>query len=477
MTAAMTETTSALRVELLDPHDLAPHPRNVRADLGDLSGLTESIREQGVIEPLTVVPLNGTGYQLVAGHRRAAAAMAAGVDRVPCVIRADLEAEADDSLIVAEHVGAMLSENLHREGLTAMEEARGVQSMLDLGMKLSHVAKRTGLGQKRVKMAIGVTRLDEETAASVDAGQLDLEQAAAVALFADEPNTAAGLVDAAAEGPGRFAHALARAKQERQAQQDYLRRRAELQEAGRTIVESYSSYSSRENRAVTGLRHDDKVIEASEHAASCPGSAVFLSVDWGRLDEREVCTDFKKHGHTDPFSSSSSKPETEEEKAEAKAERRKTIENNKAMAAANSVRRAWLKELLARRTAPPEVLRFAVEEIATRPQVFSWWLMGNSAPGDKDAAEQLGIAQPERPWSASEPRRGTLTTGEKVPDARLPLQLLGHVAGAIELGIGKDAWRATEDRHDGLVRWLRFLTGLGYTLSDVEQSIVDGKSK
>ena len=203
-----------LRVELLDPHDLAPHPRNVRVDLGDMSGLTRSIREQGVIEPLTVVPLN-TGYQLVAGHRRAAAAIAAGLDRVPCVIRLDLAADADDSPIVAEHVGAMLSENLHREGLTAVEEARGVQAMIDLGVDVARVAKRTGLDQERVAKAAGVARLADRAAAAVTVAGLTLDQAAVVARYEDDEEVLDELLEAAEDGPGEFEHAVARAEQAR----------------------------------------------------------------------------------------------------------------------------------------------------------------------------------------------------------------------------------------------------------------------
>lgn len=60
----------------LNPRELAVHPRNIRDDLGDLSGLADSIAAQGVLEALTVIPhpaADGTpGHRLVAGHRRAA---------------------------------------------------------------------------------------------------------------------------------------------------------------------------------------------------------------------------------------------------------------------------------------------------------------------------------------------------------------------------------------------------------------------
>lgn len=475
MTTTIEPTT--MTIEHLDPGLLVSHPRNVRGSLGDLTGLTASIREQGVLEPLLVVPFVGN-YVIVAGHRRAAAAIEAGLQTVPCLVRADVSVDSDTDADTAKEIAAMLAENLHREGLTAVEEARGIQSMLDLGVSIARVSKSTGLDRKRVAKAAGVARLDQGTADMVADMGLTLDQAAVVAMYADEPETSAKLAAAARDGEGRFAHAVAQAKQEREAQQKFDAMRAELEADGWAFADDVA-YNGRKNRRLTDLRQDGEQLTEETHAA-CPGRAVYLSQNWNGPYAVEVCTDYVAHGHADRYSSSTApaKPETEEDKEAATAERRAVIENNKAMAAANSVRRAWVKELLARRTAPPEVLRFAVEEIAARPQVFSWWLSGNSAPGDKDAATLLGLDQPVRPWSVSaKEKRTTLTTGEQVPDARLPLQLLAHVAGAIELGIGKDAWRATEDRGDGLVRWLRFLTGLGYTLSDVEQGIVDGAGK
>ena len=106
--------------------------------------------------------------------------------------------------------------DLHRQGLSAVEEARGVQAMLDLGVPLARVAKSTGLARKRVAKAAGVARLDPETAAAVAGAGLTLDQAAAVAVYATDPDTTATLIAAAGEGPGQFAHALTRAKQAKQ---------------------------------------------------------------------------------------------------------------------------------------------------------------------------------------------------------------------------------------------------------------------
>lgn len=470
MTSSLSTPPVAERLDVawLDPRDIAEHPWNVRGDVGDITGLTASIAAQGVLEPLVVVPLDAGGHQLVAGARRRAAAIAADLEMVPCIVRRDL-AGADDAE-VAEQVAAMLAENVHRGSLSAVEEARGVKLMLDLGVPLSKVAKRTGLPLKDVKKAVGVARLDDDTAAAVSQQQLNLEQAAAVALFADEPNTAAKLVGAAAHGPGNFAHALERAKQERKAQQEYLAKRAEIEQAGVTMAESVE-YSGRKNRKIHELAHDGEMLTEESHAA-CPGRAVFLGQYYQGPYTVEVCSDYAKHGHTDRYASTrSSKPETEEEKQAAAAERRKVIENNKAMTAANTVRRAWIREYLARSKAPKEVLRFAVEAVASYPDALYSWLSSMHTQEGEAAVRELGLVRP-REWG--QPPERTLTSGELVPDGRLPLQLLAHIAAGIEGSVFKDSWRTGDHRRDRLVAWLRFLADQGYTLAEIEQQIVDG---
>ena len=84
-------------LELLPVSRLLPHPDNPRKDLGDLSELTESVRTQGILQNLTVVPADlvpfvqipdpqQAWYVVIIGHRRLAAATAAGLETVPCVV-------------------------------------------------------------------------------------------------------------------------------------------------------------------------------------------------------------------------------------------------------------------------------------------------------------------------------------------------------------------------------------------------------
>lgn len=466
----MTTPNAPAQLQHLDPAALTAHPRNVRDDLGDLTGLAASIAAVGVLEPLTVVPLQPIGYLIVAGHRRAAAAVSAGLQTVPCMVRTDWDTDVDGDAAAVEHLEAMLTENLQREGLTAVEEARGVQQLIDLGQTITKVAKRTGLGKKQIALAAGVARLDTDTAAAVDAGGLDLEQAAAVATFADDPEVAAELVEAAAGGPGMFAHALEQARVTRQGAEQVTRLTTELEKAGRTVLRGEyhadlpAGVKSLWNFKSTG---PDNVMSAEEHA-TCPGSAVWVQQAYDSARSTEVCTDPGKYGHVDRFTGSPApaKPDTPEAKEAAKAERRLVIDNNKAMQAANAVRRSWLKEFLQQRTAPKELLRFCVDTFATG-RALDGWLNGLSAGGDVDAAAALGLERPRTYGDVPV----TLTSGEQVADGRLPLQLFAHVAAAHEVSINRESWRGT-DRRTALVRWLTFLQSQGYTLSDVERTLV-----
>lgn len=471
----------AHRLVWLDPRALAVHPRNIRDDLGDLSGLADSIAAQSVLEALTVIPhaaADGTpGHQLVAGHRRAAAAILAGLTSVPCVLRPDLAIDGDaadgDRATQAGHVGAMLAENLHRRGLSAVEEARGVQAMLDLGVPLTRVAKSTGLGRKRVAKAAGVARLDGETAAAVAGAGLTLDQAAAVAVYADDPDTATALVAAAGEGPGQFAHALTRAKQAKQEAERAAALLAELAAAGRTVLDEDTG---RDATRLADLEHDGRPLTAEDHAG-CPGSAVYIATTgWQGPQVVEVCTDPAGNGHQDRWTTTALPGNTggeepsEAEREAAAADRRATIENNKAMAAANETRREWIKGLLQRKTAPKAALRFAVEAMAADPRALSRWLSGQPNRTQDAAATDLGIDAPGQWWATRDKPATTLTSGEQVPDARLAVALLAHVAGAIESGLHRQSWR---NPGAGDARWLRFLASCGYTLADIERQIVD----
>ena len=133
---------------------LHPHPDNPRKDLGDLEELRESIRENGIMQNLTVVPdWDDDGYKIVIGHRRFAASEGI-IDLLPCVI-ADLSPR--------EQVGIMLAENMQRSDLTFIEQAHGFQMMLDLGDTVETISEKTGFSKQTIKHRLEINKLKRET--------------------------------------------------------------------------------------------------------------------------------------------------------------------------------------------------------------------------------------------------------------------------------------------------------------------------
>jgi ParB family transcriptional regulator, chromosome partitioning protein len=103
--------------------ELQPNADQPRKDRGDLSGLVESVRDKGVLEPLLVRYLSEVQkYMIISGERRYHAARAAGLRELPCI-----EKDADD----AETLEIALIENLQRKDLTPFEEADGLQALAD----------------------------------------------------------------------------------------------------------------------------------------------------------------------------------------------------------------------------------------------------------------------------------------------------------------------------------------------------------
>ncbi|MDD6188437.1 MAG: ParB/RepB/Spo0J family partition protein [Clostridiales bacterium] len=122
-----------------------------RFDEEALADLADSIREHGIIQPLTVRRLSSGYYQIIAGERRWRAAKQVGLHEVPAVI-----IEADDKKVM--EIG--LIENLQREDLNPMEEAEGYLVLLtDYGMTQEEVARRMGKSRPAIANALRLTSL------------------------------------------------------------------------------------------------------------------------------------------------------------------------------------------------------------------------------------------------------------------------------------------------------------------------------
>ena len=134
---------------------LRPHPDNPRKDLGDITELADSIRAQGIMQNLTVIPCEDEedAYTVIIGHRRLAAAKAAGLTEVPCIVT---------YMTRKEQLSTMLLENMQRSDLSPYEEAQGFQMMLDLGETVVTIARESGFSQATVRRRVKMMELDQD---------------------------------------------------------------------------------------------------------------------------------------------------------------------------------------------------------------------------------------------------------------------------------------------------------------------------
>lgn len=141
-------------IEYISVDKIKPHPDNPRKDVGDVSELAESIKQNGIMQNLTVISADNGEYMALIGHRRLAAAKAAGLDKVPCVVVGNLSR--------SEQVSIMLAENMQRSDLTDLEQVDGMQMMLDLGDTVSTISKKTGISQTTVRRKLSLTEYNRE---------------------------------------------------------------------------------------------------------------------------------------------------------------------------------------------------------------------------------------------------------------------------------------------------------------------------
>jgi len=171
------------------------------------AGLADSIRSQGIVQPVVVRPRLEGGFELIAGERRWRAAREAGVATVPAVIR---EADDRDTLLLG------LVENVARENLSPIEEARGYALLLDeFGLSLGEVSQHVGRSKPAISNKLRLLELPDDVLAMVERGELSEGHARAVLAVPDQAErrrlarkvVAQGLSVRAAERAARWAGA------------------------------------------------------------------------------------------------------------------------------------------------------------------------------------------------------------------------------------------------------------------------------
>jgi len=178
--------------------NIYPHPDNPRKDLGDVTELAESMKKHGVMQNLTVIPASAltadpedqpdadkvsviSDFHALIGHRRLEAAKLAGLVEVPCQIRSKISRK--------EQVGIMLLENIQREDLNVIEEAKAYEKLIQrLGYTQEQLAHRVGKSREHITNLLRLLKLPEDVQEYVVSKQLSMGHVRALLGLKTEAN-------------------------------------------------------------------------------------------------------------------------------------------------------------------------------------------------------------------------------------------------------------------------------------------------
>ncbi len=300
-------TSTAAGVVSLPVSDIAEHPSNPRAGLGDLRPLADSIISLGLLQPILVVPVEeflsvhpqhqaaiGTReWVVVAGHRRRAAAELAGQDTVPALVRPDLAAAGSAE-------AAFVVENLHRVDLSPLEEARAYALLADLDLSQRQIATRTGVSQSHISKRLALLRLPQEAQDDLATGDLTIAEALALTAAPAEDQAEVYALAKARHHPVASAiTALARQREEaRRAEEAHAQAQREdipVVDPTQTWGAAASAHRLHDEHDVTAAREDGTLHAAvTSHGlayySSAPAAASETSAEVSPRQRRAAAT-------------------------------------------------------------------------------------------------------------------------------------------------------------------------------------------
>ncbi|MBQ9421210.1 MAG: ParB/RepB/Spo0J family partition protein [Lachnospiraceae bacterium] len=167
-TKDVSRETSLIRLSLIEPN--TSQPRKV-FDEESLKELTESIKEHGVLQPI-LVQKNGNAYEILVGERRWRAARMAGLKEIPAIVKEVGKQEAAEIALI---------ENIQREDLNSVEEARAYRSLLEeFGLTQEELASRVSKSRTAITNSLRLLQLDKDVLDLVENGDLSAGHARAI---------------------------------------------------------------------------------------------------------------------------------------------------------------------------------------------------------------------------------------------------------------------------------------------------------
>ncbi|MBY6352035.1 ParB/RepB/Spo0J family partition protein [Rhodococcoides corynebacterioides] len=510
---------------------LGPNVRDaVDTDTDQFRAVVDSVREHGVLLPI-LARRTGDEVTVIDGQVRTLAAIAADVDTVPVVVT---DSGTDGAAAEIERLSRQIVANDRRIGLTVSQRAKAVADMLDLGVSATKVGKAVQMPRALVKTAAAAGR-SETAREAVDAGQLTLEQAAIVAEFDADGDTDAveELLERGRWGFDFTARRLLTEKAERTARADAGTAWAER---GFTVLTTEPTHGDGYLRAEDLVTVDGGSEVTAEHIeATAAHWAVWLTheeqftdtatgevvdaeeIDWSTEGEPDAEPEdgFRHHGSVtaamvwtaeyvtadpaaagvapnavlaaalaapaadgDPDAQAQAREQARAAaelaaKEQARIERRRTVELNKASAAATEVRIEWLTKFLTRKTLPKDAGKWIAETLIDEPALLG----ENKAP--QYLAQLLGVTVPDPtgpeagyPHAKDRAARTALEAVlDKASDGRAQVLTLAQILAAYEArmsGKGHDSWRRTH--YGNLDNYLGFLHRHGHHLTPTEQA-------
>lgn len=308
----------------LDIKQIRPHPANPRRKAAADPEMVDSIKAQGLLQHLVVAPsADGDGYVVLAGHRRLDGCKKARLKTVPAMVRTDVTTD-------AQQIEIAVVENVHREGLTPIEEAEAFAQLRDLKWTQSKIAQKTGRPVATVRDRLKLLKLSKKTIDSVHKGQLTLGDALDLVSFSDDPKVQAKLTKAA--GTSNFRYELQRAKDRRKTQREIDATAAVLLERGAVevdaggVAESWGfmrEHAGTYTRIASASTYSPEQLDADlEGHDTCAGFVRFPGDTWSGPSLLLVCTDPASHGGEAAEQAASD--------AEAAAERERAIAESRA---------------------------------------------------------------------------------------------------------------------------------------------------
>lgn len=418
---------------------------NVRRDTAADRGLIESIRERGVLQPITAYRDEATEDLVVlTGNRRTLAAVEAGATSVPVYV-VDAPAEAD-------RITDQLSENEHRSGLATRDRVEALQQLALIGLSARDICQRVAQPLGAVCNALAVAESESHRALMETRPELTLDQLAALLEFEDEPEIHERLAKSENFDRDIAIEQKARARvAERQALIAALRV-ADVEVIVTGSPWEYVGWGRDGITAIAVLRDGDEPLDPKAHE-SCPGR-VIIADELGFHDPRECCRYDGLHQHAwDSNTSSAAAQEMDPEEAERlAAEKAARVERQERWEVARDQRRAFAQSLMGGK-APKGWEDLALHALAAY-HVYA----------DDDLLE---------PWAGA-----TFYNDDDeftIPAAATPSFLaFAWSAAAFENSVPGDIYHGAWMSKDSGTYWLRWLEAHGYELSPIEREWMGG---